>query len=865
MKADRISHKALRCLAVLLLAAMLLPCLAGCKDGGTDGKETPPLQTEPPVLSGEPLQLLQNGESEYVIVCNNADPIAKDLSNAVWQQFYTAYGISLTVRADSSRYDSEIVVGAAAREEIPALEAMLADENDFVIANQNGRLFLYAKTFQGSRKLMIALRSQLLSGGDKESLAVSANYLLKGHEQPADALLGTQLTLASGGKTDYVIVYPSGNEDQLKIATFLQKEFKNACGVLPRITTDLSGSAAHEIIIGTGTLNRKEYTLLKENVTKDGDYAVAVIEEKLVVSAKSLNALMYAAEYLVQNVFGGTQNGVCRINEVDEYRHSLSGTPFEVPYERATQLFTSILNRYPTIYDWNYLYEISSESRKDQQLCEALIARMGDAAAFCVGKPVALRNGSICPLDVEDYTATAQLSGSDVLVPADFIDRWLGEGSATGELVSLTALASAKGMSLTLESSTGLAVLTPNGVSSFASDAYASGGYTNRQYKTRMLTFFAAAQMPNPGNNTEQSRVVIEDAVDYFPQDSVDSREHIYTNYYSPSIITVRENGSNVLYSANERCRTQHGAELSTVTVIRKSTDGGKTWADVCSVRGVSWGVLLEVNGDIWLVGTRLGNGVVIGKLQGNTLNTTALWSIESAVFEPLVSDGIVYLALDFGIASAPVTADLTNVSNWTLTQDPGDVATPAWYCQVSGKTLSGGGTADLMEGNIVKGKDGKIYVVYRIESQPNGDYAVMLQLSEDRTSLSLLPNDASLVALPTTVSRFVIKYDSQSDSYICISNLWTVDEFCRARNVLGLSVSKDLQSWRVVDTVLVDRAMMNPECSGWAHAFQYPDWDFDGDDIVLVIREATGFTNTFHDGKYFTFYRISNFRALIG
>ena len=44
-------------------------------------------------------------------------------------------------------------------------------------------------------------------------------------------------------------------------------------------------------------------------------------------------------------------------------------------------------------------------------------------------------------------------------------------------------------------------------------------------------------------------------------------------------------------------------------------------------------------------------------------------------------------------------------------------------------------------------------------------------------------------------------------------------------------------------------------------------DWskvNFDGEDLIMTVREATGFTNTFHDGKYLTFYRVKNFRSLL-
>ena len=174
---------------------------------------------------------------------------------------------------------------------------------------------------------------------------------------------------------------------------------------------------------------------------------------------------------------------------------------------------------------------------------------------------------------------------------------------------------------------------------------------------------------------------------------------------------------------------------------------------------------------------------------------------------------------------------------------------------------MNNSGSMLCQEGNIVKGRGGDIYAVYRVETQPNGGYAVMLKLSDDRKTLELLPNGGSLIRMPTTVTMFRIKYDVMSNRYICISNWYMTENACRARNVLGISYSDNLTDWITVDTLLVDRQIINSECSCWKTAFQYVDWDYDGDDIVMVVREATGFTNTFHDGKYLTFYRISDFR----
>ena len=173
-------------------------------------------------------------------------------------------------------------------------------------------------------------------------------------------------------------------------------------------------------------------------------------------------------------------------------------------------------------------------------------------------------------------------------------------------------------------------------------------------------------------------------------------------------------------------------------------------------------------------------------------------------------------------------------------------------------------GTIQCMEASAVRGRDGAVYGLYRTECQPNGNYAILFRLSEDRTRLELLPNDQSLIRLPTTVSRFIVRYDEISDRYICVSNWWLTKNFCRARNALGISVSEDLIHWEMLEVLLRDREMLNAECAGWKNAFQYQDIDFDGDDIVMTVREATGFTNTFHDGKYLTFYRVKGFRKML-
>ena len=48
-------------------------------------------------------------------------------------------------------------------------------------------------------------------------------------------------------------------------------------------------------------------------------------------------------------------------------------------------------------------------------------------------------------------------------------------------------------------------------------------------------------------------------------------------------------------------------------------------------------------------------------------------------------------------------------------------------------------------------------------------------------------------------------------------------------------------------------------------HGFQYPDWQFDGDDIVVASRtaydEGNGGAHNFHGADYLTFHRVVDFR----
>ena len=166
----------------------------------------------------------------------------------------------------------------------------------------------------------------------------------------------------------------------------------------------------------------------------------------------------------------------------------------------------------------------------------------------------------------------------------------------------------------------------------------------------------------------------------------------------------------------------------------------------------------------------------------------------------------------------------------------------------------------------MVLGKDGVIYNIFRFDDMGRG-YAGVLKLSDDGTTYSLLDGNKSLIKnFPTAVSKFMIKYDEATGKYICLSNVHGGPEvnLDRHRRVLAISVSDDLINWETKDYLLVEREMMNENVSSLAHAWQYPDFVIDGDDLHYVVRESSGDASNWHDSNYITFYTLSDYKNVI-
>ena len=81
------------------------------------------------------------------------------------------------------------------------------------------------------------------------------------------------------------------------------------------------------------------------------------------------------------------------------------------------------------------------------------------------------------------------------------------------------------------------------------------------------------------------------------------------------------------------------------------------------------------------------------------------------------------------------------------------------------------------------------------------------------------------------------------------------------ARNNLTISVSSDLRAWRVVRVVMSDDSAFPAWASELWTGFQYVDWQFDGDDIVLAVRAAYRGAQNFHNSNRILFQRLVQWR----
>ncbi|MDR3708577.1 MAG: sialidase family protein [Capsulimonadaceae bacterium] len=304
-------------------------------------------------------------------------------------------------------------------------------------------------------------------------------------------------------------------------------------------------------------------------------------------------------------------------------------------------------------------------------------------------------------------------------------------------------------------------------------------------------------------------------------------------------------------------------------TVVYASTDFGESWRRIAFLRGQWWSTLFVHGGALYILGTsrEYGSAVIRRSDDGGHCWTEPKDSATGL----LLGDGMYHCApvpviahqgrlvrgmefmsappawatgFEAFVMSVPSDADLLRADNWTrsnrLARDG------AWM---------GGKFGGWLEGNAVVTPQGRLVDILRVESPGLIQKAAVVELSEDLSHASFDP-ERGFFDFPGAGTKFTIRHDSVSGLY------WSLVNEARSgtnRNTLALSASRNLRDWSIRSLIL-----SHPD-AGY-HAFQYVDWQFDGDDIIALSRTAyddgVGGAHSFHDANFLTFHRITNFRT---
>ncbi|MDD3078812.1 MAG: polysaccharide deacetylase family protein [Paludibacter sp.] len=342
------------------------------------------------------------------------------------------------------------------------------------------------------------------------------------------------------------------------------------------------------------------------------------------------------------------------------------------------------------------------------------------------------------------------------------------------------------------------------------------------------------------------------------------------TNKYvgSPSIVVLPDG----TYLASH----DYFGSIISYAFVYKSTDKGETWEQIAQINTLNWAKLFTRGDELYLMGVApkgtmgYGNVVILRSYDGgytwtnptNSTNGLLMDGYYTCAPTPVVfHKGRVWKAMEnqgkvdgwgpFGafMMSADENADLLNAANWTISNELQYVAgaIDAWT---------------WLEGNAVIAKDGSMVDVLRLHYTPDNE-AGIIKISDNGTTATFDPQ-TGISHLPGALKKFTIHYDSISNKYWTLSNYVLPADtnqgisLERVRNTMALCWSEDLVNWTIKEILLHVDDITH-------HGFQYADWDFDGDDIIAVIRtawdDATGQANSQHNANYLTFHRFKNFR----
>ena len=305
-------------------------------------------------------------------------------------------------------------------------------------------------------------------------------------------------------------------------------------------------------------------------------------------------------------------------------------------------------------------------------------------------------------------------------------------------------------------------------------------------------------------------------------------------------------------------------------TRIFESTDSGKSWRQLTELEGQWWSSLFVHKDQLYIFGTSRKHGNIVIRRSTDGGKT---WTKPEDKSSGLLVEGKFHCApvpvpvhkgrlwrgfeINWGsnkweafVMSCPVDGDLLAADNWIVSAK----------IMVDKKVIR----HKWLEGNVVVTPEGGLVNILR--AQPEVDKAAMIEVSPDGRSLAFNPEDG-IIDFPGANKKFTIRYDKASNKYWSLVNIITdpgplEEDPQDHRNTLALSSSTDLRQWEVRYIALSFMQGKHLTRENNKFGFQYIDWLFEGNDIIFVSRTAWGWeTPRSHDANYMNFHRLPNFR----
>jgi len=342
--------------------------------------------------------------------------------------------------------------------------------------------------------------------------------------------------------------------------------------------------------------------------------------------------------------------------------------------------------------------------------------------------------------------------------------------------------------------------------------------------------------------------------------------DRIYTT--SPSIVVV-PNGDYLLSFNLFGSDLLPPAETTGTTYVFRSSDQGQTWTDLTPtpMMDMKRGSLFAFGGDVFLWGYTAAPGSIVIRRSSDggsswtvpVDGTTGL--LETGTFggtphDPVVHAGRLWTAVaGKRLMSVATNRDFLDATRWSG---------PSAAADTDSGPLGPGLT--ITEAQIVASPETGVVVMPKVEGLP---YTVLIRATGNGAVAD--PTDADWVALPGADKKFGAAYDPVSQRFYVLSNPVLPAHQATPgispeliRNTAAMSSSKDLLHWDVEQIFLY-----SPNVT--YEAFQYLNFDFDGDDLVVASRTAFDLTGEpgvdhkpprGHDSNLVTFHRIPAFRT---